>query len=95
MEIRPIQRSDHYLGDPRLHRNVAWYATQDDRVFGVVLLDLVDLDYSWVVLTENEQGRPGFTAVDLGHSLTSEEIATKALHAAMTTTATKLGERNV
>jgi len=45
-----------------------WYATDDDAVLGVVILDLADKDYSWVVLTENDQG-PGFTAIDMGASL--------------------------
>ena len=52
-------------GDPRLHRELMWYATEDDAVLGVVILDLVDKDYSWVVLTENDQG-PGYTATDMG-----------------------------
>ena len=69
-------------GDPRLHRNIQWYATEDNRVLGVVVLDLVDLDFSWVVLTENDQG-PGFTAIDLGHSLPTVPEATRALHQAM------------
>ena len=34
---------------PALHRDLMWYATDDDAVLGVVILDLVDKDYSWVV----------------------------------------------
>ena len=63
-------RRSHYniplSGDPRLHRELMWYATEDNAVLGVVILDLVDKDYSWVVLTENDQG-PGYTAIDMGH----------------------------
>ena len=69
-------------GHPALHRELMWYATDDDAVIGVVILDLVDRDYSWVVLTENSQG-PGFSAIDLGTSHPSEDDATAALHDAM------------
>jgi hypothetical protein len=58
-----------------------WYATEDETVIGVVILDIVDHDFSWVVLTESDQ--LGFTAVDLGTSHRSEEDATAALHDAM------------
>jgi hypothetical protein len=70
------------FGHPKLHRELMWYATDDDAVLGVVILDLVDKDYSWVVLTENDQGA-GFTAIDIGASLLSEDDATAALHDAM------------
>jgi len=59
-----------------------WYATDDDAVLGVVILDLVDKDYSWAVLTENDQG-PGYTAIDVGAMLPTEDDATAALHDAM------------
>jgi len=61
---------------------VTWYATDDDAVLGVVILDLVDKDYSWAVLTENDQG-PGYTAIDMGAMLPTEDDATAALHDAM------------
>ena len=79
-------RKSHYniplSGDPSLQRELMWYATEDNAVLGVVILDLVDKDYSWVVLTENDQG-PGYTAIDMGASLPTEEDATAALHDAM------------
>jgi hypothetical protein len=81
-----VIRKSHYniplSGDPSLHRELMWYATEDNAVLGVVILDLVDKDYSWVVLTENDQG-PGYTAIDMGASLPTEEDATAALHDAM------------
>jgi hypothetical protein len=81
-----VIRKSHYniplSDDPRLHRELMWYATEDNAVLGVVILDLVDKDYSWVVLTENDQG-PGYTAIDMGASLPTEEDATAALHDAM------------
>ena len=39
----------------------------------------LDDDRSWVVLTENDQG-PGYTAIDIGASLPTEDDATAALH---------------
>ena len=83
--IRQVDKSRFNIpmsGHPKLHRELMWYATDDDAVLGVVILDLVDKDYSWVVLTENDQG-PGYTAIDIGASLLSEDDATAALHDAM------------
>ena len=83
--IRQVDKSRFNIptsGHPKLHRELMWYATNDDAVLGVVVLDLVDKDYSWVVLTENDQG-PGFSAIDLGTSLASEDDAAAALHDAM------------
>jgi hypothetical protein len=82
--IRQVDKSRFKIlvpGHPELHRELMWYATDDDTVLGVVL-DLVDKDYSWVVRTENDQG-PGYTAIDIGASLLSEDDATAALHDAM------------
>jgi hypothetical protein len=62
-----------------LRPEIAWYATADDTVLGIVL-DLEE-GYSWLVLTESDQGQ-GFAAIDTGGSLT-EEDATAALHDAM------------
>ena len=83
--IRQVDKSSlqHPMsGDPRLHLELMWYATDDDAVLGVVILDLVDKDYSWVVLTENDQGL-GFTAIDIGTSLPTEDDARAMLHDAM------------
>jgi hypothetical protein len=83
--IRQVDKSRFHIpmsGHPELHRELAWYATEDDAILGVVILDLVDHDYSWAVLTENDQG-PGFTAIDGRISLPTEEDATAALHDAM------------
>ena len=83
--IRQVDKSRFNIpmsGYPKLHREVMWYATEDDAVLGVVILDLVDKDYSWAVLTENDQG-PGYTAIDMGAMLPTEDDATAALHDAM------------
>jgi len=84
--VNPVN-PDHYnipmTGNPDLHRNLQWYATADDKVLGVVVLDLIDKDYSWVMLTEDAEQGPGFSACDMKHSLPSEEAATIELHATM------------
>ena len=83
--IRQVDKSRFNIpmsGYPKLHHELMWYATDDDAVLGVVVLDLVDKDYSWVMLTENDQG-PGYTAIDGRISLPTEEDATAALHDAM------------
>ena len=80
--IRQVDKSRFNIpmsSHPDRHRELMWYATEDDAVLGVVILDLVDKDYSWVVLTQG----PGFTAIDIGASLPSEDDATAALHDAM------------
>jgi hypothetical protein len=68
-------------GHPKLHRESMWYATDDDAVLGVVILDLVDKDYSWVVLTQS--GQAGYTTSDMGVSLPTEDDATAVLHDVM------------
>lgn len=83
--IRNTDKSKYHIpnsGHPLLHQELAWYATDDDAVLGVIILDLVDHDFSWVVLTENDQG-PGYTAIDLETSLPTMAAATAALHTAM------------
>jgi hypothetical protein len=83
--IRQIDKSLFNIplsSHPERHSELIWYATDDDAVLGVVILDLADKDYSWVVLTENDRG-PGYTAIDIGASLPTEDDATAALHDAM------------
>jgi hypothetical protein len=83
--IRQVVDKSRYnipvFSDPRLHE-VAWYATEDDAVLGVVILDMVDLGYSWIALTQSDQA-PGYTAANMGSSLPAEDDATAALHDAM------------
>ena len=58
--IRQVDKSRFNIpmsGHPKLHRELMWYATDDDAVLGVVILDLVDKNYSWVMLTENDKDR--------------------------------------
>jgi hypothetical protein len=51
--IRQVDKSHYNIpipGNPMLHRELAWYATDDDAVIGVVILDLAYKDYSWAAL---------------------------------------------
>jgi hypothetical protein len=97
VEIRSIERevfrTDFRGGaHPDLHQEVEWFATASGRTRGVLILDLVDHDYSWVVLTREYQpdsyrgtgnADGAFAAVDLGHSAADQDVARKQLHAAM------------
>jgi hypothetical protein len=83
--IRQVDKSRFNIpmsGHPELHRELMWYATDDDAVLGVVILDLVDKDYSWVVLTQSGQAA-GYTTSDMGVSLPTEDDATAVLHDVM------------
>ena len=83
--IRQVDKSRFNIpmsGHPKLHRELMWYATDDDAVLGVVILDLAYKDYSWVVLTQSDQAA-GYTTADMGQSLPTEEDTTAALHDAM------------
>ena len=72
MTIRAVDKLQHpKSGDPRLHEELGWYATDNDTVLGVVIRDRVDDNFSWLMLTCNEQG-PGYTAIDLGASLPTQ-----------------------
>ena len=83
--IRQVDKSHYNIpipNNPMLHRKLAWYATDDDTVLGVVVLDLAYQDYSWFVLTQSDRVL-SYTATDMDQSLPTEEDATAALHDAM------------
>jgi hypothetical protein len=84
-KIRHVDKSRYNIptpDNPMLHRELVWYATEDDAVLGVVILDLAYKDYSWAALTQSDQAA-GYMTVDAGQSLPTEEDATAALHDAM------------
>jgi hypothetical protein len=82
-----------WRGHPALHEEIAWFATADDRVFGVVLRDKIDNDFSWVLLAHtalvgrgevgDEISASGFRSVKLRVSRPTRSAATAELHAAM------------
>jgi hypothetical protein len=83
MTIRKLENRDGYAippGNPSLHRELAWYATDDDQRLGVVTLDLYDQDFGWVVLAK---AAAGYLAINMAASCPTIEEATQQLHAAM------------
>jgi hypothetical protein len=67
-------------GDPLCHKQIAWFAREDDRALGVVILDRIDHDFSWVALEKTDGA---WQAADVGASLATQDAATTALHEAM------------
>jgi hypothetical protein len=83
--IKPVKKNGFYIplsGDPRLHEELAWFATDDGEVLGVVIRDRIDKDFSWVVLMQSDSVN-GYYAVDCAASLPSQDAAKEALHVAM------------
>jgi hypothetical protein len=62
-------------GNPLLHKNLEFY--EHETLFGAVVLDLVDLDYGWVVLCREVGVGP--PVIDCKASLPSKDAARKAL----------------
>lgn len=59
--------------------DIEWYATDDERLLGVLVHDLHDHDFGWVILGRDEQLR--FRAVDVGHSESTVVSARQKLFA--------------
>ncbi|BCH20991.1 hypothetical protein MesoLjLb_07760 [Mesorhizobium sp. L-8-3] len=53
------------------------WATDDERLLGVVIMDLTDRDYNFVILARDERGR--FRAVDVGETYFTRRMADVAL----------------
>jgi hypothetical protein len=85
---RQVAKADYAIGfagyAPGAYLELAWYASDDDKVLGVLLLHKKEETHSWVVLAEDEDEGPGFYGTDLAHSIESEEDATAQLQQAMT-----------
>jgi hypothetical protein len=58
-----------------------WHATDDERVLGVVIKDLFDLDFGWVALGRDKRLR--YRAVDVNSSKPTVELARADLEAAL------------
>ena len=81
--IRSVDKRKYHIpksGHPLLHEELAWYASDDDKLLGVVIRDRIDDDFSWVVLVDLGAG---YTAIDCAASVSSEAAAMRELHAAM------------
>lgn len=62
-----------FCGQLRVCREIAWFVSRDEMRAGTVILDLVDRDFSWVMLLRGSDG--SYACEDLGVSLPSAETA--------------------
>lgn len=62
-------------------KELAWYEEADEKLLGVVCLDLSDRDYVWIVLGRDAKNR--FRAVDLEHSIPTQAGAEERLAEAL------------
>lgn len=87
--IRPISRERFnafvlWSRSPRasqINREVEWYADSKEWLLGVLVLDLVDLDWSYAILGRDEDGR--FRFIDGGVSIPSQKEGNLTLMTAM------------
>lgn len=59
-------------------REVAWYATKERAILGVVFEDRTDRDYAWAILGRDLNGR--FRAIEMEHSLARPDDARLQVH---------------
>ncbi len=64
-----------------MSREVEWWSDAQERVLGIVLLDLTDKDWVWIVLGRDEQGL--FRAIAVNASIPSRDAARAGLQAAL------------
>jgi hypothetical protein len=84
MKIRSVPDKGYKIArrsPPSLVRELEMFANEDESVLGIVALDLVDNDYSYIVLSQVES--PVYSAVDLKTSIEHRDQATEELHNAM------------
>ena len=62
-------------------KELAWYEEADEKLLGVVCLDVADRDYVWTVLARDAKNR--FRAVDLEHSIPRQAEAEERLAGAL------------
>jgi hypothetical protein len=77
---KPVQKASYPVphdGNPSLHEEIMWYATDDDRVLGAIIRDKIDNDFGWILLTRGEGGC--FRCVDVECSFPSLALATGSL----------------
>ena len=83
--IRQVDKSNYHIpmsGDPRLHRELTWYATDDDASSASLssILSTRTIPGSYLPRAIEDAG---YAAADIGETLPTEEDATAALHDAM------------
>ncbi|RXK53471.1 glycosaminoglycan attachment protein [Oleiharenicola lentus] len=64
-----------------MSRETEWWSDEQERVLGLVLLDLSDDDWVWIVLGRDEQGL--FRAIDVQASIPTQAEARTGLHASL------------
>jgi hypothetical protein len=64
-----------------MSREVEWWSDTEERVLGIVLFDLTDKDWAWIVLGRDERGL--FRAIDINASIATQEDARAALLVAL------------
>jgi len=82
--IKPVQKASYpvpHEGNPMLHEEIMWYATDNDEVIGAVIRDKIDNDYGWIILTRGPGG--AFRCVDVVCSFANVHAATQNLHKMM------------
>jgi hypothetical protein len=81
IEISQIEFDQHPVLNMRLPTVTEKRWFKHEGLLGIVLLDNVDNDWAWVALAEADDGK--WRAFDVGHSLTSADVAAQALDAAL------------
>ena len=67
--IRVVDKKDYDVHKPEnyppFYQELAWYATDDNTVLGVIVYDRLDRDYDWLVLprTIRAPAKPRSTSV--------------------------------
>ena len=59
----------------KMYCELEWYATDNDRLLGTVVLDKTDQDYSWVILSRDAQGK--YRAAALEASLPTQLLRSR------------------
>jgi hypothetical protein len=76
--MHPIDQSEFELSVKKMgcafSTEIAWY--KHGPLFGVVLFDDIDKDWSWVALAPGDYG---YVVIELGHSHQTETAATETL----------------
>lgn len=89
MAIRQISEQEFYENNIQknpmafvLGEEKKWFVDSDKNLLGIVILDKIDKDWSYVILGKDEDGQ--FRAVDVNASIQSNDYATDALIVKMT-----------
>jgi hypothetical protein len=87
MQIKPVDAKDYKIEQhpavrPHEHVKLGAFATDDDKLLGVVFGDLPDKTYSWVILHQRDPVQ-GYLAIDAKFDLPTQSEAELSLHVHM------------